>query len=69
METKSINRLVKMQLNDMRGWSIETQNLVGTDLYTKNTYTFPNIELYVMKQDSNSVDEAKEKIMSYLKKM
>ena len=37
--------------------------------YTKNTYTFPNIELYVMKQDSNSVDEAKEKIMSYLKKM
>lgn len=69
METKSINRLVKMQLNDMRGWSIETQNLVGTDLYTKNTYTFPNIELYVMKQDSNSVDETKEKIMSYLKKM
>ena len=69
METKSINRLVKMQLNDMRGWSIETQNLVGTDLYTKNTYTFPNIELYVMKQDSNSVDEVKEKIMSYLKKM
>lgn len=67
METKSINRLVKMQLNDMRGWSIETQNLVGTDLYTKNTYTFPNIELYVMKQDSSSVDEAKNKIEEYVK--
>lgn len=69
METKSINRLVKMQINDMRGWSIETQNLIGTDLYTKNTYTFPNIELYVMKQDSDSVNEAKENIMNYLKKM
>lgn len=68
METKSINRLVKMQLNDMRGWSIETQNLVGTDLYTKNTYTFPNIELYVMKQDSNSVDEAKNKMGNFLEK-
>lgn len=68
METKSINRLVKMQLNDMRGWSIETQNLVGTDLYTKNTYTFPNIELYVMKQDSNSVNEAKNKIEEYVDK-
>lgn len=69
METKSINRLVKMQLNDMRGWSIETQNLVGTDLYTKNTYTFPNIELYVMKQDSNSVNEAKSKIHNYVSKI
>lgn len=68
METKSINRLVKMQLNDMRGWSIETQNLVGTDLYTKNTYTFPNIELYVMKQDSNSVNEAKNKMGNFLEK-
>ena len=27
-----------MQLNDMRGWSIESQNLIGTDLYTKETY-------------------------------
>lgn len=68
METKSINRLVKMQINDMRGWSIETQNLIGTDLYTKNTYTFPNIELYVMKQDSNSVNEAKNKMGNFLEK-
>ncbi len=68
METKSINRLVKMQLNDMRGWSIETQNLVGTDLYTKETYTYPNLQLYVMKQDKESVDTAKEKIKGYLNK-
>lgn len=67
METKNINRFVKMQLNDMRGWSIESQNLVGTDLYTTETYTFPNIRLYVMEQKQDSVDEAKEKIEEYFK--
>lgn len=68
METKSINRFVKMQLSDMRGWSIESQNLIGTDLYTKETYTYPSLELYVMKQDKESVDAAKEKIKGYLNK-
>lgn len=68
METKSINRFIKMQLNDMRGWSIESQNLIGTDLYTKETYTYPSLELYVMKQDKKSVDAAKEKIKGYLNK-
>lgn len=68
METKSINRFIKMQLNDMRGWSIESQNLIGTDLYTKETYTYPSLELYVMKQDKESVDAAKEKIKGYLNK-
>ena len=58
METKSINRFIKMQLNDMRGWSIESQNLVGTDLYTY-TYTYPNLQLYVMKQDENSISQRK----------
>lgn len=68
METKNINRFVKMQLNDMRGWSIESKNLIGTDLYTKETYTYPSLELYVMKQDKKSVDAAKEKIKGYLNK-
>ena len=65
METKNINRFIKI---DMRGWNIESQNLVGTDLYTKNTYTYPNIELYVMKQDEKSVNSAKEKINGYINK-
>ncbi len=68
METKSINRFIKMQLNNMRGWSIESQNLIGTDLYTKETYTYPSLELYVMKQDKKSVNAAKEKIKGYLNK-
>lgn len=66
METKSINRFIKTQLNDMRGWSIESQNLVGTDLYTY-TYTYPNLQLYVMKQDENSIAMSKNKINKYLK--
>lgn len=66
METKSINRFIKMQLNDMRGWSIESQNLVGTDLYTY-TYTYPNLQLYIMKQDENSIAMSKNKINKYLK--
>lgn len=66
METKNINRFVKMQLSDMRGWSIESQNLVGTDLYTY-TYTYPNLQLYVMKQDENSIAMSKNKINKYLK--
>ena len=66
MESKNINRFIKMQLNDMRGWSIESQNLVGTDFYTY-TYTYPNLQLYVMKQDENSIDVSKNKINKYLK--
>jgi len=61
MDTKSINRLVKMQLNDMRGWEIVGQNLVGTSASDK-TYTFPKMKLYVMKQNEESVKEASEKI-------
>lgn len=66
LDSKSINRLVKMQLNDMRAWSIESTNLVGLDLYTKNTYTFPGTELYVMQQDKQSVANIKNKIKQYL---
>lgn len=67
MDTKSINKFVKMQLNDMSSWSIESNNLVGTDLYTPNTYTFPGTELYVMEQNKESVDFAKSKIKEYIK--
>ena len=57
-----------MQLSNMSGWDIESQNLIGTDFYTNNTYTFPDFNLYVMKQDENSVSSAKEKISEYFNK-
>ena len=61
LDSKSINRLVKMQLNDMKMWNIESQNLIGTD-YSGYVYTFPGQELYVMKADEQSVKNATSKI-------
>ena len=65
MSEKDINKFVKMQLSDMRGWTIDSQNLVGSDLYTYDTYTYPTLKLYVMKQDQESVDDAKKEIEKY----
>lgn len=64
LDTKSINRLVKMQLNDMRGWSIESQNLVGTGA-SKKTFTFPKMNLYVMERNEESVTNASTKIKEF----
>ena len=66
LDNKSMAKLVKKQLNDMKGWTIETQNLTGFDFYTYNTYTYPNLELYVMKQNDESVKNVRNKIKEAL---
>lgn len=68
LDSKSISRLVKMQLNDMRGWDVESQNLVGYSATSRNCYSIPNMSLYVMKQDENSVKSASEKIKTFIGK-
>lgn len=65
LDAGSINRLVKMQLNDMREWKIDSQNLVGDDLNTY-TYSYPGVELYVMKPDMESVNSSSVKIKQFL---
>lgn len=67
MPSKDISRLVKMQLNDMRGWTIESQNAVGTGQMGP-TYTFPTLNLYTMLPDEDSVNSLKLKINEYLGK-
>lgn len=67
LDNKSIAKLVKKQLNNMKGWTIETQNLIGSDFYTYDTYTYPNLELYVMKQNDESVKNARNKIKEFTK--
>lgn len=67
MPSKDISRLVKMQLNDMRGWTIESQNAVGTSQMGP-TYTFPTLNLYTMLPDEDSVNSLKAKIKEYLGK-
>lgn len=64
LDSKSINRLVKMQLSDMRGWTIENQNLVGTSDMA-HVYTFPKMNLYIMRRNQDSVDNAKSKIKEF----
>ena len=67
LDNKSMSKLVKKQLNDMKGWTIETQNLVGSDFYTYDTYTYPNLELYVMKPNDESVNTVRNKIKGFTK--
>ena len=67
MEAKSINKFVKKQLNDMKGWSIESQNLVGINSSSNTVYSLPGLELYVMEQDIDSVRGASEKIKEFMK--
>lgn len=67
LDSKSISRLAKMQLNNMSSWSVDSQNLVGSDFSSSNTYTFPGTELYVMKQDENSVNSVSDEIKKFLK--
>ena len=59
--TEEIMSLVKMQINDMRGWTISTYNVTGSDLYAK-TYSYPNRDLYVMNPNMEKVNIAKQKL-------
>lgn len=66
LDNKSMSKLVKKQLNDMKTWTIEIQNLTGYDYYTYNTYSYPNLQLYVMGQNEDSVKSARNKIKEFL---
>ena len=66
LDNESMEKLVKKQLSNMKGWTIETQNLTGYDYYTYDTYTYPTIELYVMKQDDESVKKIRQEIKAFI---
>lgn len=57
--TENITNLVKMQLDDMKGWSITSVSLGGSDA-TNYTYTYPYQKLYVMEPDEKTIVNAKE---------
>ena len=59
--------LIKMQINDMPSWNIQKNSLTGTDARAV-TYTYGSQSLYVMKQNSQSVEEAINKINLILEK-
>lgn len=58
LSQKEMSALVKMQLDDMRGWDIETISLTGSGSYAE-TYSMPGMQLYVMEPNHASIDAAK----------
>ncbi len=61
---KKITSLIKMQLNDMSKWTINSYSLSGIDSYNY-TYSYNQL-LYVMEPDQDTIDEAKELIRTLL---
>lgn len=64
--TDEIASLVKLQLEEMPRWTINTFNVTGTDSY-EFSYSYPGTELYVMLPDEATVNEAKNKLKDALK--
>ena len=57
MSDNDIQKLIKMQLNDMATWNITSYSLDGTD-GSDYTYSYPTQELYVMNPIEENVTEA-----------
>ena len=64
--TENITSFVQFQLDDMRGWKIETSNLNGPSGGAK-TYSFPKEYRPVVFPDQKTITKAKAKIAEYLK--
>lgn len=58
IDQKSITKLIKKQIKNNSSWDIETYSVTGTDA-SDVTYSTGNGQVYVMKQDKESVLEAK----------
>ena len=65
MSQETIASLIKMQLNDFKGWKVESTSVDGAGA-TRQTYSMGAMPLYVMIPDSASVERAKERIGEYL---
>lgn len=61
MSDNDIQKLIKMQLNDMASWNITSYSLDGTD-GSEYTYSYPTQKLYVMNPIEETVTEAQELI-------
>lgn len=61
-----ISALVRMQLSDFAEWSIESYTATGTNAKSTQCYSAKGQSLYVMKPDTDSVNEAKALIATVL---
>ena len=61
LERSEINKLVKMQLNDMASWNVVSFAVTGEG-DSKITYSIPGLYAYVMQQDADLVAQASQLI-------
>lgn len=63
MDSSDITSLVKMQLNDMSGWTISQQQISGKgQTGGLSSYAMPGYKLYMMVPDATSVQKATDNI-------
>lgn len=62
MPSSDITNIIKRQVDDMSGWTIEHQYITGTGGMTTGLYSMPNNKLYVLYPDKNSVSTCKQAI-------
>ena len=67
LKTDDITALIKMQIDDMSRWSVNTYNVNGTP-GMDYTYSYPHQKLSIMYPDYSTVTLAKNKIKSILNK-
>ena len=60
-QPQEITSLIKMELEDMAKWTIETYNVTGTGAMMP-THAYPNLNLYVMQPDMTTVTTAVSKL-------
>ena len=65
IDSEKMTSLVKMQLDDMAKWSIDTYNVTGSGKMDY-TYSYPKQQLYVMEPNQETVETAKKKIKEVL---
>ena len=65
ISNNQIMSLIRMQLNDMRGWKMETYSLNGFNS-SNYTYSYYGSRLYVMEPDYETVMVAHDKILEVI---
>lgn len=67
MSEKQMKSLIRMQLDTLQGWEIESVAAAGDDSGKKMCYSYSGGPLYVTVPYKESVEEIKEKMRGYLK--
>lgn len=68
MSEQQIKSLIRMQLNDMQDWEIESVAATGNDTGKQYCYSYSSAPLYVTVPYEDSVNEIKQKIQENLTK-